>query len=403
MNFLKDTNKISLWLVILMSFCINLPTAFMSVSLGLFLIFFILSVNKKTPLNVVLTNPGAAIALVLFLLYCLGSIYSSAPINESLHYLKKYGKLLLIPILIVLLRSEKYRQYSINAFLVSSILYLLVSYLNFFGIFNFGVMRHGIIFSLAMYMMMTRAKQTIGWHRATWACLAALTFLNILFICDVRTGQITSLALFILFSFENWGIKSLKYWLGLIILAVIFMQVTHSVPSSRLTNIKEEIAAHHSDGQQTSAGQRLEMYSNTITLIKKHPLFGGGTGSLRNEYLSLIENSKTLLTRVTNPHNQYLMTTQELGVLGLFVLLAFWSVHWWQSFQLPNKEFGLGFRALILMMTIGSLFNSLLLDSGEGKAYCILAGVLLSSYQSKNNVIGNYHHKKMKPNQYSRA
>ena len=383
MNFLKYTNKTSLWLLVLMSFCINLPTAFMSVSFSLFLIFFILSVNKKSPLNLVLTNPGALIALLLLLLYCLGTLYSSAQINESVHYLRKYEKLLLIPIIIILLRSEKYRQYAINAFLISSIFYLLVSYLNFFGIFNFGVMRHGIIFSLAMYMMMTRAKQTIGWHRATWACLAVLTFLNILFICDVRTGQITSLALFILFSFENWGVKSLKYWLGLIILAVIFLQVTHSVPSSRLTNIKDEIAAHHSDGNQTSAGQRLEMYRNTLTLIKKHPLFGGGTGSIRNEYLSLIENSETLLTRVTNPHNQYLMTTQELGVLGLFVLLAFWSVHWRQSYQLPNKEFGLGLRALILMMTVGSLFNSLLLDSGEGKAYCILAGIFLSSYESK--------------------
>lgn len=382
-NFLKETNKISLWFLVLMSFCINLPTAFMSVSFGLFLIFFILSVNKNSPLNLVLTNSGAVIALVLLLLYCLGTIYSSAPIDESIHYLKKYDKLLLIPIIIVVLRSEKYRQYAINAFLISSILYLLVSYLNFFGIFNLGVMRHGIIFSLAMYMMMTRAKQTIGLHRATWVGLAVLTFLNILFICDVRTGQITSLALVILFSYENWGIKSLKYWLGLIIIAVTFMQVTHNVPHSRLTNIKDEIAAHQSDGQQTSAGQRLEMYRNTLTLIKKHPLFGGGTGSLPNEYLSLIENSKTLLTKVTNPHNQYLITTQELGVFGLFVLLAFWTVHWRQSYQLPNKEFGLGLRALILMMTIGSLFNSLLLDSGEGKAYCILAGIFLSSYESK--------------------
>lgn len=382
-SLLKDTNKTSLWLLTLMSFCINLPTGFMTFSLGLFLIFFIISTNQKSPLSLVLANPGALIAIALLLLYALGTIYSSAPIDEAVHYFKKYAKLILIPIIIVALRSEKYRQYAINAFLISSVLYLLVSYLNFLGLFNFGVMRHGILLSLAMYMMMVRAKQTTEWHRATWIGLAALTFINILFICDVRTGQITSLALAILFSYETWGGKSLKYWLGLILIAVIFMQVTHNAPSSRLTNIKQELAAHQSDGHQTSAGQRLEMYGNTITLIKKHPLFGGGTGSLQNEYLSLIKNSKTLLIRVTNPHNQYLMTTQELGVLGLLVLLAFWTVHWKQSYQLPNKEFGLGLRALILMMALGSLFNSLLLDSGEGKAYCILAGIFLSSYESK--------------------
>jgi hypothetical protein len=71
-------------------------------------------------------------------------------------------------------------------------------------------MRHGILFSLAMFMMMARAKLTSRWHRATWIGLAVLTFINVLFICDVRTGQITSLALAMLFSFENWGIKSLK-------------------------------------------------------------------------------------------------------------------------------------------------------------------------------------------------
>jgi len=50
-------------------------------------------------------------------------------------------------------------------------------------------------------------------------------------------------------------------------------------------------------------------------------------------------------------------------------------------------------KGLIMTITIGSLFNSLLLDATEGKFYCIFLGLILSGYLNhksfpyKNNSI----------------
>jgi len=48
-----------------------------------------------------------------------------------------------------------------------------------------------------------------------------------------------------------------------------------------------------------------------------------------------------------------------------------------------NKQNSFYAKGLILTISIGSLFNSLLLDATEGKFYCILIGVLLSCNKKK--------------------
>ena len=58
-----------------------------------------------------------------------------------------------------------------------------------------------------------------------------------------------------------------------------------------------------------------------------------------------------------------------------------WLVTWKTSYHLSSIDGGILLRGLILTMVIGSIFNSLLLDAGEGKFYCLLAGVFLSAYK----------------------
>ena len=47
-------------------------------------------------------------------------------------------------------------------------------------------------------------------------------------------------------------------------------------------------------------------------------------------------------------------------------------------------------QALILTIGIGCLFNSLLLDSGEGKFFCLLAGVYLSGWRATQTIQSNF-------------
>jgi O-antigen ligase len=128
----------------------------------------------------------------------------------------------------------------------------------------------------------------------------------------------------------------------------------------------------------------MDFYTGSLQLIAQHPVFGFGTGSFEKEYKTWAEAGGLALTRVPNPHNEYLLVTQQLGLVGLAMLLYFWWIHWRSSRRLEYLPHAQALRGLVLTLVVGSLFNSLLLDAGEGKFYCVLAGILLSGWRPQS-------------------
>ncbi len=391
-KYLEVTQNITLWLIIFACFSINLPTAFMSISSVGILVFWVISGDYKIKFERITNSPIAIIAIVLFVLYVLGTLYSTASWHDRLKYLLKYEKLLLIPLIVSVLSLSRVRAYAINAFLISSIIVLLASYFKWLGLiphedigqgyFIFkGRIAHGIFMAFVAYLMMARATKSTGFKRILWITLVILAGFNIVFLVNGRTGQIILLALIVWFTFEFWNLKAIKYWLGLILIGFTLQQMLPIELHSRLLDTQQELAAHQSNGVQTSAGQRMEMYKTTISLIKKHLLFGGGTGSIAIEYEIEAKKNNLSMNNVPNPHNQFLLTTQELGIIGLIVLVLMWVLSWRESYKISNSQDGVVFRGLILTMTIGCLFNSLLMDASEGKFFCILGGVLASGFK----------------------
>lgn len=388
-KFFALTEAATLWLIVFASVSIVLPTTFMSVATGLFAIFWLLSANYKEKISRIRSSPAALASIALFAIYAIGTLYSSATWGYSLKFLMKYDKLLLIPLIISVLHSDKHRDYALNAFLFGMIAVLIVSCLMWLGVVPHhenlgqgyyvfkGRIAHNIFMSFTLYLMMHKAFNSAGWQRNIWIILSVLAVLNILYMVNGRTGQITMLVLIFWFIYEVWGIKIIAGCLILSGLVLTTLQINHALPHSRLTDVQQETAG----GISTSAGQRLEMYKSTLTLIQRHPIFGGGTGSLENEYYTVAKQEKDKLGRLPNPHNQFLLTTQELGLVGLGMLLAMWASHWQVSYRLTQAQHAYALRGLILTIVVGSAFNSLLLDASEGKFFCILAGILLSSYQ----------------------
>lgn len=393
--YIRFSQTAAIILIIMACFSVNLPTAFMSITSGLLFILFLISGDYQLKLERIYQNPGAVIAIIFLIAYGVGLTYTSAPHKDAFTFFLKYDKLLLIPIVVSLLSSETYKKYCINAFLICTLIVLIISYLKWLGIYphtdigqGFSVYKGriagSIIMSFGAYLMLARAKNTKGSHRAAWIIASLLAIGNIVFLVNGRTGQVTLAALLIWFSYEHFGFKVIKYWLAILLLGITFHHFNPNYPNSRLTNIDKELASENKNGgAQTAAGLRLEFYKNTLLLIKQHPIFGGGTGSLENEYSSLVAETNIIYKRVPNPHNQYLLTTQELGLIGLVLLISFWLIHWRQSYKLASAEYGMALRGLVITISIGSLFNSLLLDASEGKFYCIMAGVLLSTSSPK--------------------
>ena len=216
-----------------------------------------------------------------------------------------------------------------------------------------------------------------------WGTLISLSTFNIFYLVDSRTGQLGALAILGLFFYRHLGEPNLKkYFLGLIAILIFSIQFNDS--NLKIFNIKEEIDTAQTQKINTSSGERIEFWTNTLTLIKQHPFFGGGTGSQMTEYETIPDDKKILLKNGSNPHNHYLLITQELGVIGLIALLAFFAFYWKFASSLTLKSNIEALQALILLMVISSMFNCMLW-AGEGKFFYVLAGILLSSYKFQSN------------------
>lgn len=396
-RYLTYVEKTQLYLIIFACFSIALSTAFMSIAMGLLVIAWIISGNFNEKLQIIKSNPAAVVSIIFFCLYGVGMLYSSASWEMRLTWWLKYHKLLYIPLIISVLTQEKYRILALKAFSAGMIMVLIISYLKWLGIvphkdigqgyFVFkGRIAHNIFMAFTMYLTLLFAVKSAGVKRWIWITVSLLAILNILFLVNGRSGQVIMVILLIWFSWETWGWRSIRWLIVLAVAITAIYSVTNVMPNSRLMGIKQEILSHKPNQAPTSSGLRLEFYTNAITLIKENLFFGGGTGSFENDYRLLAENQNTVSTYVPNPHNEFLLTGQELGIMGLVCLIAFFVVPWTLTYRIDSTEedvdyYGYALRGLILTIIVGSLFNSLLLDAGEGKFYCVLAGVFMSAYR----------------------
>jgi O-antigen ligase len=119
-------------------------------------------------------------------------------------------------------------------------------------------------------------------------------------------------------------------------------------------------------------------------MVLTSPIWGHGLGSLSQEYSQLkLGDGDARLDSFDNPHNQFLLTLFELGILGFSVLMYMFLKHGTMLKNNTHKDeayLAELTEGLVLTILIGSLFNSLLLDASEGKFYCVMVGLLLSAY-----------------------
>jgi len=394
MRFKQVSGNVAKSMLVAAAFSLVLPTAWISLFLILFLLFWVLSGDFHLKSRRVAANPAALTALALFAFYGVGTLYSSATWEESLEVLGKYHKLLFIPVIVSLLDDKVWRRRAGDAFFWGMMLVLAISYLKWLGwyphqdigqgyfVFK-GRIAHNIFMAFALFLVLERAYLDHP-RRWLWVTVAVLVVANVLFLVNGRTGQVLLPLVFMLFASKRWGwrpaLGATAAAVALFAAALAFPPVSAALRDSRMLQINQEIESHHFDGsEQTSSGQRLEFYRNTLALIGEHPLFGWGTGSFEAAYRNYAERHGYALSQVSNPHNEYLLTMQQLGLAGLLMLLFMGWTHWRAARQMDPVD-AERLHALILVIGVGALFNSLLFDAGEGKFYCLLAGVYLSGW-----------------------
>lgn len=127
----------------------------------------------------------------------------------------------------------------------------------------------------------------------------------------------------------------------------------------------------------TSIGQRLDFYSNTLHIVMENPLLGVGTGGFPSAYEHKTRGSNVVKTR--NPHNEYLMISAQIGLVGLLLLLYLFYTHWRNAPLLSTSLERDAARGLLLAYLINCMLNSALMDHADGLFFAFMSAVLFAN------------------------
>jgi O-antigen ligase len=354
--------------------------------------------NFRDKLAAVKTNQVALAALALFGFFIIGLAWNASGINAGLHMVEKYSDLAFVPIFVTLFQTERDRRRALLAFAAALVLTLFLSYLTWAGLISKGFLVLGdeakpevfkkyltqnilMAFGAFLFGHFALTARTRS-SRVAWSVIALLAVINVVLMVPGRSGQLILAALAIYFAYSVWRrAGALLAAAGVVALGAALI-LGFAPVNNRLALLLEEWNTWQPGvDSQTSMGQRLGYFHNSLLIIRDHPVIGVGTGGFSKAYADQVAG--TTLTPTDNPHNEYLNVTVQLGVIGLSALLYLFYCIWRLAPELPAAfEFHLA-RGLIVTIALGCLLNSLLMDHVEGLLFAWVTGVLFAGMKSQ--------------------
>jgi O-antigen ligase len=340
----------------------------------------------------------------MFFILFIACFYGAAASADGLKVLTKYDDLILIGLMIPIFSSPKIRVYGQYAFLSAMVITLILSYLIWLNLFenthffndrlpdNPVVFKlhitHGILMGFTAFAAAVYAAYTQGKTRWALIALSILATCNVLFMTQGRTGYIVVIALvaYLGFALLNW--RKVLFGLGLLILATTLIYTISPQIQSRISltmhqaKIWKPMQGHN---EASSIGTRLDYYTNTIKVIQNNPIMGVGTGGFEAAYAK--EIAGTNMAQSNNPHNQFLLFWAQTGVVGLGAFLLLLTVSWRAAARLPSIPETMLARGILITISAGCLFNSLLLDHTEGLFFAWVCGLLFAGLPSKDTTL----------------
>jgi O-antigen ligase len=358
----------------------------------------VLLVSKQKSLGSVSWQSLWAPKLVLLILAVFaGSLWwTTAPQDQALEAVGKYGKLLVIPALLLLLRSRQEAAVVLAIFLGFQAFSLLSSWLLYFHVPLFwatGKQAKEFFAVFATYLdqsIMSAVVAALFWHLKSLApnrtlfyvaiALSLLALGSVFIVFVGRTGQLVGLAMVALAVF--WALPR-RWRLAAIVIPPLLALLAYSlgaVPQRFLTAESEVSSYMEKPAATTSTGIRLHFWTSSLEAIAQNPLAGSGAGSWTTQY-NKIERLKNPdfepLKVASNPHQEFLLWGVQLGVGGILLLLAFLGAVSKDLLEMDETIARAG-QSVLAALVVSCLFNSSLYDAHIGSFFCLSLGVLLA-------------------------
>jgi len=335
-----NLDQIYQYLLIALAFVFPLTVAGGNLVISIIVLIWLLSGNYKAKFNQIINNKLAVLSILFFSLHVLGLIWTD-DIKWGLTIVKKMSDFLfLLPILLTITKKE-YIKYYISAFILAMTLTEILSYLVWFEIINplhkatvgnpTPTMSHISynpyltfgIYLITHELLCNKSLSTISKY---FYAFFALTMSINMFITGGRAGQVMFFAMITILIFQYYNPKRIKAAvLTMIIVPSIFMSAYNLSPqfNNRVNAAIDNISSYgdNKGSRDTSVGQRITYTLNSLKIIQNNPLFGVGTGDFPNEYKEMHIDNTPDVGLTVNPHNMYVLTTVQLGLLGLASML----------------------------------------------------------------------------------
>ncbi|MBA4328754.1 MAG: polymerase [Polaromonas sp.] len=344
------------------------------------------------PLRASATPLAIAIALAML---ALSVSWSEVPLAQAWGAWAKHAKLLLVPLLLLLIRSEREARLALLCFVAAQTALLLGSWLLWAGVpvpwatSNRALVEYAVFSSRLDQPIMSGVTAAICWHLRQFApgrwgrraavAVVVLALGNVLFVMNGRTGHLVAIALISLALM--WELpRPYRVFAGAIpLLVLLAVWLGSPTVRERMEAAVQELDSYTKIGStDSSSGERLNYWRRSVESILQHPVAGAGVGSWNAEYQRLDQGRGPVTAQnVRNPHQEFLLWGVEAGVIGLALLCGILLAVWRDTRRMPVAA-ARAAQSVLAALVIACLFNSSLFDATIGDFFCVALALVLA-------------------------
>jgi O-antigen ligase len=384
-------DKYTLFALCSIAFCVSLGAATVSISKLFLLVGFLVQIvidRKKIFLPNPIKIPVVFIWMFAAVVWSLISMtWSDAVVQTQWKYFYSHTRFLWLGVIYYLLVTKDRALITLKWLIYGQIFVVTISWLMWFGFevpFTKRPLEKGIAFTSTLEQpVMTVLVLIVLWGlRDYWTKLwgdwflrliIVVMLLNIIFVMSGRTGYIVLLICVAIEAYRvlkgRWRVLAL---LSPIILSLAFFAISPTF-SKRIMEIPINTQSYFEKQEQSSEGERLEMWRSSIYGIIKKPILGYGIGSMPEVYK---ENGGKIKASVSQPHQQYLFWWVEFGFIGLMIMLAFFFALIKDSYTIDNISRKTLHSTIAVLFVMG-LFNCPFFGVGMGEFFFLGIAAIL--------------------------
>ena len=334
-------------------------------------------------------EPMIRMTLVWIVVLAVSCLYTIAPAEDLIDILSSWRKILLLLIAAACFGAPVWKNRAIHTFFITIAALLVLSSSTWLLGLDFYKYQNGIIIAnhaaqgMSFAACIILALALAGMHknqparRMGYFFIAAVAFLNIVFITPGRSGYLAMAVIVSVYVFFSIGGMK-KYFISLALALAIALALSLSPTARQRIDLGiSEIKSYQTSDQLTSMGVRMVVWQNSLKLIREKPVFGYGSAAFVEAYKETIAGQSGWQGQVIeDPHNQFMRILVEHGIVGLSIFLVFIGSFFLQPVRGVYRYLGL---SVLLTWCATSLFSSHFSTFLEGRFLLVWLGVFLAA------------------------